>query len=76
MANFYCKWCGSKHSTITSLTNSTCFKNPEGNKHALYEGTEKPQYACKYCGQKHTTLTSLTNSTCFKSPTKLHQPAL
>jgi hypothetical protein len=73
--NFYSKWCGAKHPSVVSLTNSSCSKSPS-KKHELYEGSEKSQYTCKYCGTKHPSLTSLTNSSCSKSPNKKHQPAL
>ena len=76
MANFYCKWCGSKHSSVSSLTANSCSKNPEGKKHELYEGNEKAQYTCKLCGSKHSSISSLTANACYKSPTKKHQPAL
>jgi len=76
MANFYCKWCGTKYSSVSSLTANPCSKNPEGNKHALYEGSEKAQYTCKFCGTKYSSLSSLTANPCSKSPTKKHQPAL
>jgi hypothetical protein len=29
MANFFCKWCGSKYSSVSSLTSGSCSKNPE-----------------------------------------------
>ncbi len=73
---FYCKWCGQNFSSVSSLANGRCFKNPEGEKHGLYEGSEKSQYTCKFCGQKFSSLTSLTNGTCFKSPYKKHHPAM
>jgi transcription elongation factor Elf1 len=73
--NFYCKWCGQKHSSVTSLTVGSCSKSP-GKKHELYEGSEKSQYTCKYCGQKYSSLTSLTCGSCAKSPNKKHQPAM
>ncbi len=76
MANFYCKWCGSKHSSVSSLTINSCSKNPEGKKHALYEGSEKSEYTCKFCGSKHSSLSSLCINSCSKSPTKKHQPAM
>ena len=76
MANFYCKWCGSKYSSVTSLTSGSCSKNPEGKKHGLYEGSEKSQYVCKCCGSKYSSLTSLCSGSCSKSPTKKHQPAM
>ncbi len=76
MANYYCKWCGHKSSSVANLTAGTCSKNPEGKKHALYEGSEKSQYVCKCCGQKYSSLSSLCSGHCSKSPTKKHQPAL
>lgn len=76
MSNFYCKWCGGKYSSVSSLTVNSCSKNPEGKKHALYEGSEKAQYTCKFCGGKYSSLSSLCVNSCSKSPTKKHQPAL
>jgi len=77
MANFYCKWCGTKYSSVSSLTSGSCFKNPNGKKHELYEGSEKSQYTCKWCGTKYSSLLSLTNGSCFKNPNgKKHEPAL
>jgi hypothetical protein len=73
---FYCKWCGMNYSSVVSLTNNSCSKNPNGKKHELYEGSEKSQYTCKYCGQKYSSLVSLTNNSCSKSPRKRHEPAL
>lgn len=29
MANFYCKWCGNKYFSVSSLTSGSCSKNPE-----------------------------------------------
>ena len=77
MANFYCKCCGSKYSSISSLTSMSCSKNPDGKHHVLYEGSEKSQYACKYCGSKYSSLSSLTSMSCSKNPTgKHHSPAM
>lgn len=73
---FYCKWCGNNSSSVSSLISKTCSRNPEGKKHALYEGSEKAQYTCKYCGLKFSSLTSLTSKSCSKSPYKYHHPAL
>jgi len=75
MANFYCKWCGQKFSSVASLTAGSCLKSPT-RKHELYEGSEKSQYTCKYCGQKFSSLPSMFAGSCLKSPTKKHQPAL
>jgi hypothetical protein len=44
--NYYCKYCGTKASSIASLTASICLGHPNGankGKHALYEGDEKPR---------------------------------
>jgi transcription elongation factor Elf1 len=76
MANFYCKWCGVKHSSISTLTANFCSKNPEGKKHTLYEGTEKTKYNCKFCGNSNSSMATLTANFCSKSPSKKHQPAL
>lgn len=76
MANFYCKWCGSKSSSVSNLTANGCSKNPDGKRHELYEGSEKSQYTCKCCGSKSSSLANLTANGCSKSATKKHQPAL
>lgn len=76
MANFYCKWCGNKYSSVVGLTAGSCIRNPEGKKHALYEGSEKSKYTCKCCGSSYSSLVSLTQGSCLKSPNKKHQPAL
>ena len=75
MANFYCKHCGMKQSSVASLTNNPCLKSPI-KKHELYEGSEKSQYTCKHCGMKQSSISSLVNNPCIKSPTKKHVPAL
>lgn len=77
MAQFHCLYCGADRSSIQSLTNSTCTKNPNGKYHVPYEGSEKSQYTCKYCGSERSSILSLTNSTCTKNPNgKYHIPAL
>lgn len=83
MANFYCKCCGNRASSISSLTSSTCSKHPLGpgkGKHILYEGSEKPKYSCKNCGNSASTISSLTSSTCSRHPNGAgkgkHEPAL
>jgi len=73
---FYCKWCGYAATSVASLTSGSCTRNPEGKKHELYEGKEKPQYTCKYCGYKTSSISSLTSGSCTKSPHKKHHPAL
>ncbi len=83
MANYFCEYCGTKYSSVSSLTSSSCSKHPNGlnkGKHKLYEGSEKSQYVCKYCGTKNSTLSSLTSNSCSKHPDGLnkgkHAPAL
>lgn len=76
MANFYCKWCGTQRSSVSSLTAGSCSKNLESKRHALYEGSEKSQYTCKYCGASRSSISSLCSGSCSKSPHKKHHPAM
>lgn len=83
MANFYCEYCGTKYSSVSSLTSGSCSKHPHGpnkGKHKLYEGSEKAQYVCKYCGTKYSSISSLTSGSCSKHPNGpnkgKHAPAL
>lgn len=76
MANYYCKNCGQKFSSVQSLTGGTCPRHPDGahkGKHQLYEGNEKSQYVCKYCGQKFSSIASLTGGTCPRHPDGAHK---
>lgn len=69
--NYYCKYCGTKTSSIASLTASSCSRHPSGSnkaKHVLYEGDEKSKYECKHCGTSNSTLVSLTASSCSRHP--------
>lgn len=83
MANFYCKHCGHKASSIQILTGQPCPKHPLGNnkgKHELYEGAEKLRYSCKYCGHTASTIMLLVGQPCPKHPDGSnkghHSPAL
>ncbi len=83
MANFYCEYCGTKSSSVSSLTGSSCSRHPNGagkGKHSLYQGSEKSQYTCKYCGTHSSSLSSLTGSSCSRHPNGAgkgkHSPAL
>ncbi|WP_316849060.1 hypothetical protein [Pedobacter agri] len=79
MANFYCANCGSKFSSVTSLTSNACSRHPLGKgKHVLYEGSEKTKYTCKYCGSGNSSLSSLTSNSCSRHPQGKgkHSPAL
>jgi DNA-directed RNA polymerase subunit RPC12/RpoP len=81
--NYYCKYCGSKNSSIVGLTNSACQRHPLGalkGKHTLYEGAEKAKYECKYCGTSNASIVGLTNSACQRHPLGAlkghHEPAM
>jgi hypothetical protein len=81
--SYYCKHCGTKASSIASLTASSCSRHPVGahkGKHTLYEGAEKPKYECKHCGNSTSSISSLTASTCPRHPLGTHkgrhEPAL
>ena len=81
--NYYCKYCGTKASSIASLTASSCPRHPSGankGKHALYQGAEKPKYECQHCGTSAASLSSLTASSCSRHPLGAnkgkHEPAL
>ena len=83
MSNYYCKYCGTKSSSVQSLTAAPCHRHPDGankGKHALYEGDEKSQYTCKFCGTKSTSISSLTAAPCHRHPDGAnkgkHSPAL
>jgi hypothetical protein len=75
VANYYCKYCGTKTPTIAGLVNGGCGRSPS-KKHGLYEGSEKSKYFCKYCGVANSSIAGLTGGGCAKSPTKRHEPAL
>jgi len=47
---YYCKWCGTGNYSRNDLMNNRCEKNPRGDYHEPYDGSEKSQYECKYCG--------------------------
>jgi len=81
--NYYCKNCGNKSSSVSSLTSGSCIRHPLGankGKHELYEGSEKSKYQCKYCGMSHSTISALTVGTCIRHPSGAnkgrHSPAL
>jgi len=77
MAKFHCQYCGTERSSISSLTASSCSKNPNGKYHVPYEGSEKSKFACKYCGTERSSISSLTASSCSKNPNgKYHHPAM
>lgn len=76
MAKCFCKWCGTQYSDPRTLAINTCRQNPEGGKHAIYEGAEKKEYFCKYCGRKFFDIRTLCINSCKESPSGKHSPAL
>lgn len=81
--NYYCKHCGTKASSIASLTAAPCYRHPSGankGKHTLYQGDEKAKYECQYCGTSNSNLASLTAAPCYRHPLGAnkgkHEPAL
>lgn len=83
MANYYCKNCGRKYSSIQALGANFCEKHPDGSnkgRHQLYEGSEKSKYDCKYCGMAYHSIQALTSIWCMRHPEGSnkgkHSPAL
>lgn len=81
--NYYCKNCGTRHTSLQSLTAGSCLRHPLGankGRLELYEGGEKPSYSCKHCGTARMTLGSLTEGLCIRHPAgpnkARHSPAL
>ncbi len=76
MANFYCKHCGARFSSVRTLTVATCPRHPAGchkGKHELYEGSEKQRYTCKYCGANFSSINIMTGSSCPRHPDGCHK---
>ena len=83
MANFYCKHCGARFSSVNSLTAGSCPRHPAGcnkGRHELYEGSEKDRYTCKYCGSNFSSISVMTGSSCPRHPNGCnkgkHSPSL
>jgi len=81
--NYYCKYCGTKNTSLSYLTSNPCMRHPAGpnkGKHALYEGDEKSEYDCKHCGTSNPSLSYLTSNPCQRHPLGpnkgKHEPAL
>lgn len=71
MANFYCEYCGTKSSSVSSLTSGFCPRHPNGSskgRHKLYEGAEKAKYTCEYCGRDASSISSLISGFCPRHP--------
>jgi DNA-directed RNA polymerase subunit RPC12/RpoP len=83
MSNYYCEHCGTKYTSVSSLTINSCPRHPAGSnkgKHKLYEGSEKAKYTCKFCGTNYSSLSTLTINSCPRHPLGSnkgkHAPAL
>ena len=80
MAKYFCLYCGSQASTVSSLTSGYCTRHPDGSglHHVLYEGSEKSQYTCKYCGTSAPSISSMTCGYCPRNQNGRghHVPAL
>jgi DNA-directed RNA polymerase subunit RPC12/RpoP len=75
--HYYCALCGAEFNSVRDVTSNTCIRRGFGEKHILYEGSEKDQYACKYCGTQFRTIKNLTANRCHKNPSgERHAPAL
>ncbi len=82
MSTFFCKYCGYKGSSISSMTGMKCSKSPTST-HIPYEGSltyieggcgpmrgifrSTSEFICKYCGRKAKTISSLTGNRCSKN---------
>lgn len=76
MAKYYCKWCGQSFSSVQSMSSAKCRKNPNGDYHELYEGSEKSKYQCKWCGQSFPSLFVMGGAKCRKNPHNDHHDPL
>ena len=80
MAKYFCLYCGSQASTVSSLTSGYCTRHPDGNglHQVLSEGSEKSQYTCKYCGSSYPSISSMTGGYCPRNQNGRghHVPAL
>lgn len=68
---YYCKFCGSTYSSVSSLTSGKCPRHPDGaykGRHQPYEGEPKSKYFCKYCGSSYSSISSLTSGMCPRHP--------
>ena len=82
-ATVFCKYCGYRANSVSTLTASSCIRHPAGphkGRHALYEGSAKEKYVCKHCGYKAGSIATLTGSSCIRHPNGphkgRHEPAL
>lgn len=71
----YCKYCGNRASSISSLTANKCPRHPSGaykGRHApMGSGrcvSERSKYQCEYCGASASSISSLTSNKCPRHP--------
>ena len=75
--HYYCMLCGAEFSSVRDVTNNTCQRRGFGEKHILYEGSEKEQYACRFCGAQFRTIRDMTFNSCpRRGHGEKHIPAL
>lgn len=76
MKSYYCEYCGTKYSSISTLTLNKCARHPNGihkGQHKIYEGSEKSRYECKHCGTKFNSISTLTTGKCARHPKGANQ---
>lgn len=75
--HYYCILCGAEYNTVRDVTSNSCPRRGIGEKHILYEGSEKEQYACRYCGAQFRTIRDMTFNSCPRRGNgEKHIPAL
>ncbi|HAY3555953.1 hypothetical protein KRE40_11240 [Elizabethkingia meningoseptica] len=72
MAHYFCKCCGTKANSISSLLSRRCENNPLEKRHMLYEGGQKIQYHCEYCSARSSNMTVLCVGRCNHNPNGEH----
>ncbi len=74
-----CMYCGQEYGSISTLTLNKCTHGQQkGQKHVLYEGSEKEIYFCKHCGVNYNSISTMTLNKCGTGNNKggYHVPAL
>lgn len=70
--NYYCKYCGARYNSISSLTSGNCPRHPNGSykgRHAVYQGdSDQKKYFCEYCGAQYNSISSMTSGNCPRHP--------
>lgn len=70
--NYSCRFCGSRFSSISSMTANKCSRHPDGaykGYHSPYQGDNaKKKFFCSYCGSSFTSIGSMTANKCSRHP--------